>query len=132
VYLAYPLPFSVDTGEDILAQYPAEEDFIALLEHDSELHRAAAEQAGVPRNTPDPISRVFLQFERDRLTLRRAAAELGVTPDVLGARLGELDARLAPLADPEGSVERGTFSSVFGSALCVLHGDAAQHPALCS
>jgi len=131
VYLDSPYQYSVNTGEEILAQYPAEEDLNALLDYDSELHRAAAERAGVPRNTPDPISRVFLQFERERLTLRRAAAELGVTPDVLAARLGELGARLGPLANVDGSVERATFGSVLGSALCVLHADAAQHPTGC-
>ena len=131
VYLDYSYQFSVDTGEEILAQYPPEEDFNALLEYDSELHRAAAERAGVPRHTPDPISRVFLQFERDPLTLRRAAAELAVAPDVLTARLGELDARLGPLANVDGSVDRATFSSVLGSARCVLHADAAQHPTRC-
>jgi len=51
--------------------------------------------------------------------------------EVLGARLGELDARLGPLANVDGSVDRATFSDVLGSASCVLHVDAAQHPTRC-
>ncbi len=127
----YARQFDSETLASVLVQYPEQAALDALLAQDSEVHLRAVESAGVPRGAPDPISRVYLQFELDPLDLDRAAAELGVPRDALLANLGRLDARLSALGAPNGSVERATFTDALRSSLCALHAGTRNRPAAC-
>jgi hypothetical protein len=122
--------FDRQTLEDVRALYaPGELD--ALLESDSDLQRAALARALVPANDPDPLSRVFFQFEREPLTARRVAAELGVPLAVLLEGLPQLDARLAPLGAEDGSVDRDTFTDTFRASACLLRDGSRNRPLGC-
>ncbi len=122
--------FDQDTFGAVLAQYPTADELDALLQRDSDIHRAALARALVPAVGSDPLSRVYFQFERAGLDLRRAAGELGVPPEVLDEKLPTLDPRLAPLQSG-GSVDRATFTSIFGTARCQLHANARNRVAGC-
>jgi mono/diheme cytochrome c family protein len=126
-----PVIYDRETFDAVQTQYPVATEFLQIMAQDSEIHQSAVERAGVPRGTPDPISRVFMQFEEGALDASRVAAELGVTPEALRAALGRLDPRLAPLGSPDGNIDRNTFGDIFAPTRCVLHDVARNRPAGC-
>jgi hypothetical protein len=124
--------FDNESFAAIQKHYLPESEFTELINQDSELHVAATEAAGVPRGTPDPISRVFFQFQEAELTLARAAAELGVTAEQLLEQSASLDPRLRPLGSGTVSLWRDDFTSAYAGALCALHGGSQNRPAHCA
>ena len=124
--------FDNDSFAEIQKQYLPESEFTELINQDSALHVVATEAAGVPRGTPDPISRVFFQFREAELTLARAAAELGVTVEQLVEQSASLDPRLGALGSGTLSIWRDDFTSAYAGALCVLHGASQNRPAHCN
>jgi hypothetical protein len=121
--------FDRETFADTLAVFPPADELDRILAADNERHRAARQRAGVPPDAPDPVSRVYLDFDRP-LDLERAAAELGVLAQTLSDHLGVLPA-LAPLATPSGTVERAVFSEAHLDALCAVHATSRNRPASC-
>ena len=84
---------------------------------------AALAQVEVPTDGPEPIITTSLAFEAD-LDIRRAAAELGVSPDTLAEELSGLDEQLERLDG--GDISRDVFASVFAEAACeLIPGDRA-------
>jgi hypothetical protein len=63
--------------------------------------------------------------------LRRVAAELGVEPEALAARLGELDPRLGAVRDPDGEIDRSTMTETYTSSLCAVHAGSRNRPVAC-
>ena len=120
-----------DTIASVRIQYPLQSELDALMQRDSEIHLSAVERAGVPRGTPDPISRVFLQFERDPLTAAEVAAELGVPLNTLNQNLPRLDPRLQVLGTPEGTIDRFTFGDTLLGLRCALWSPARNRPLGC-
>jgi serine/threonine-protein kinase len=119
-----------ETFEDVLEQYPDQDVFQAQMDRDSEMHVSAAERAGVPAGTPDPVSRVFLDFEL-RMTPEHAAGDLQIPVEVLEANYGELDERLAQLGEVGGRVDRVLFTSLFLDSMCVFHESSDNQPVGC-
>jgi hypothetical protein len=123
--------FNNDTFEDVMEQYPTAAVFQSKMDADSEVHLNATELAGVPRGTPDPISRVYLDFQLGNLDLRLAAGELGVTAEDLERNLNLLDPRLAILGDEGGYVDRNIFEATFLDSVCVLQSVQDNGPVGC-
>jgi len=123
--------FDRETFEDVMEQYPDAQTFQRQMDLDSNMHLAAAERAGVPPNTPDPVSRVYLDFQFVNIDLRLAAGELGVEPEELRQSIGLLDPRLAPLALEGGHVDRNTMTDTFLSSVCELHSVQDNAPVGC-
>jgi serine/threonine-protein kinase len=123
--------FDNDTYEDVLEQYPTADAFKRQMDLDSEVHLNATEQAGVPRGTPDPISRVYLDFQLGNIDARLAAGELGVTQEVLERNLNLLDPRLGNLGEEGGYVDRNIFEAVFLDSVCVLQSVQDNGPVGC-
>jgi hypothetical protein len=122
--------FDPQTFEEVQVLYaPGELD--ALLESDSDVHRAALARALVPADGPNALSRIYFQFDREPLTARRAAAELGVPLEVFLENLPQLDARLAPLGVENGSVDRATFSDTLRASSCLLRAGSRNRPLGC-
>lgn len=114
----------------VLGEYPVVSEFDALVRRDTDLHRDALERAGVPTGAADPASSLFLQFEREPLTLARAAGELGASTETLQQKLTELDPRLHALQAP-GGIDRATLNDAFHAAQCVLLASAQNRPVGC-
>ncbi|HTV25450.1 MAG TPA: hypothetical protein VMG12_42435 [Polyangiaceae bacterium] len=110
---------SSDRVEMMQTLYATPEDFAALMAADDERQRAALDRVGVPTTEPDPLSRVALQFDLERLTLQRAAADLGVPVADLAEALPELDPTLAPLANGA-TIDRAAFTAALPGARCAL------------
>jgi hypothetical protein len=123
--------FDRDTFNDVMEQYPDASTFQRQMDLDSNMHLAAAERAGVPPNTPDPVSRVYLDFQFVNIDLRLAAGELGVEPEELRRSITLLDPRLAPLALEGGHVDRNTMTDTFLSSVCELHSVQENAPVGC-
>jgi hypothetical protein len=124
----YRREFDAQTLEGVAVVFPSVEEMAALIAADNARYLTALDQAGVPREAPDPISRVYLQFTTDPIGLERAAAELGVTAAALRERLGSL-LELAVLLDPAATIDRSTLASGFARALCSL--GARNRPTAC-
>ncbi len=128
--IANKIEYDNDTFEDVLEQYPDPEDFLAQMARDSEMHIAATEDAGVPRGTPDAVSRVYLDFQL-RLTADVAAGDLQVPVETLIRNVGDLDPRLANLGEEGGRVERELFETLYLDSLCVFHSASDNQPVGC-
>jgi len=122
--------FDSETYDAVLAVYPDPADFQAAMDRDSEVHVSSVERAGVPRDAPDPISRVFLDFQLGDITPEIAAAELGVTTDELLRDLDNLDPILSPL-EAGGRVDRQQFTSVYLDSLCEMQAVSENQPVGC-
>jgi len=124
--------FDNDTYESVLEQYPADTVFQAQTARDSAIHVTAVEKAGVPKGTPDPISRVYLDFQLGNVTTKLAAGELHVTQDELLKNLSDLDPRLQPLGYKDGGyVDRDQFAANYLGAICVLQASSENTPVGC-
>jgi hypothetical protein len=123
--------FDNDTFEAVMNQYPTQQVFQAAMDRDSELHVSRVEQAGVPRTAPDPISRVFLDFQLGNIDSRIAAGELQVTEEVLLENLDLLDPQLVNLGDEGGYVSRTIFTANYLDSFCTLHSVDENQPVNC-
>jgi serine/threonine-protein kinase len=123
--------FNNDTFEDVMNQYPSQAEFQRAMDADSELHVAAVERAGVPRRTPDPVSRVFLDFQLGNIDATIAAGELQVDREVLLDNLDLLDPQLVNLGEEGGYVDRDIFTANYLDSFCVLHSVDENQPANC-
>ena len=120
-----------ETFEDVMEQYPEPEAFKNQMDRDSAVHIAATERAGVPAGTPDPISRVYLDFQLGDVTLTIAAGELGVEPEVLRENIALLDPRLGNLAKEGGYVDRNIMDATFLDSVCILQSVQENGPVGC-
>jgi S1-C subfamily serine protease len=115
--------FKRQEREQVDRLYPPVERFRELLEQDAERFRTAIEQCSVTLGQTEPISALVLRFEAE-LDIATAAAELGLKPDALLARLngpGALSRRLGPLKVEGGTVKRETFINGFAEAVRELN-----------
>jgi mono/diheme cytochrome c family protein len=123
--------FDNETFENVMQQYPDSAAFNRQIALDSAVHIEATERAGVPRRKADPVSRVYLDFQRINVDLRIAAGELGVEPEVLIDSIDLLDARLANLTIEGGYVGREIMDDTFLDSVCILHGVQENTPVGC-
>lgn len=123
--------FDAQTLEDVQEQYATQDEWNDIFAFDSETHVRATEQAGVPRGTPDPIGRVFLQFQLGDVTTALAAGELGVRPEELVADANRLDARFDFNDLENGRTDRNTFTSVYLDSICIMQSFSQNRPANC-
>jgi hypothetical protein len=133
--------FDNDTFEAVMNQYPTQQEFQAAMDADSELHVSRVEKAGVPKGTPDPISRLFLDFQLGNVDARIAAGELGVTKQELLDNLDLLNPQLQNLGvackdekeclDKGAYVDRDIFTANYLDSLCQLHTVDENQPQNC-
>jgi serine/threonine-protein kinase len=125
------IDFDNDTFESVLAQYPSPAEFQRQMDLDSAVHINATEEAGVPAGTPDPVSRVYLDFQLGDIDLAIAAGELSVPVDELKDNINLLDPRLGNLLREGGYVSRPVMDDAFFDAVCVLQAVNENGPANC-
>jgi hypothetical protein len=123
--------FDNDTYEAVMNQYPSQAEFQAAMDRDSALHVSSVERSGIPKGTPDPVSRLYLDFQLGNVDATIAAGELQVSKEVLLANLQDLDPKLINLGDKDGYVDRLTFTDTYLDSLCVLHSIDENIPANC-
>jgi serine/threonine-protein kinase len=125
--------FDNATYEHVINQYPKDPtEFQRVMDSDSAVHVNAVEESGIPKGTPDAVSRVYLDFQFNvNITADLAAGELGVTKEELLNDIDRLDPALSNLGDKDGYVSRDVFSANFLGALCELHSVDENQPANC-
>jgi mono/diheme cytochrome c family protein len=112
-----PKAFSKKELETVLALYPAQERFQALIQDDAEKFRKATEMAGMPPAISEPIKVLATLFEAP-LDLPLAAAEAGLKPDgfqKLLATSPALARELGSLQTTGGTVQREAFTKSFAA-----------------
>jgi WD40 repeat protein/mono/diheme cytochrome c family protein len=110
----HPHAFSRKDTELVLALYPPARTMQALMEEDMQRFQQAVEKTGGRISAFEPILAMTLRYEAD-VDLATAAAELGVEPASLAARLGgteTLARNLGPLS-AGGTVQRQVFVQAF-------------------
>jgi hypothetical protein len=123
--------FDNKTYEAVMNQYPTPQVFQKAMDDDSELHVRSVEKSGIPRGTPDAVSRMYLDFQLGNVTAKIAAGELQVTEAELIDNIQDLDPKLANLGVKDGYVDRGIFTAAFVDSLCQLHSVDENLPANC-
>ncbi len=113
--------FPAEVLDEIRRVYPLREEFTTLLDIDTQRFLTAMTTAKVPTETPkEPLITTFLAFD-ENVTLRRAAAELGLTEQELSKDLGKLSEDLNDLSKTDGNVLRPDFSANFAESACTLN-----------
>lgn len=98
--------------------YLPEEQFARRVEDDSDaFYLNALRRADLPIAGAEPIATVFQRFDRD-MTLKDAAADLGLTPEELDQELNTLEPELGVLH--RGSIDRDDFTALYVASLCEL------------
>jgi serine/threonine-protein kinase len=123
--------FDNETYQDVIEQYPADALFQAQTALDSTIHVNAVAKAGVPKGTPDPISRVYLDFQLGNITPELAAGELNVTVDELKQSLNLLNPQLQVLSQSGRYVDRKLFGANYLDSICVLQSSSVNTPVGC-
>ena len=125
--------FDNETYEHVINQYPKDpNEFQRVMDSDSAVHVNAVIKSGIPKGTPDAVSRVYLDFQFNvNVTAKLAAGELNVTEQELKDNIQSLSPELVNLADPGGYVSREVFSANFLDSLCQLHSVDENQPANC-
>src|SRR5690348_5673977 len=103
------------------------------MDADSAIQVNATINAGLPKGTPDPVSRAYIDFQLANITGAQVAGELNVPIEVLRHNLQLLDPTLQQdLSDPnKGFVERPVLQNVFLKTLCALHSADVNTPVGC-
>jgi hypothetical protein len=101
----------------------------ALMDGDSDTIQTAAERAGQPRGTPEPVSRLTLDYELT-LTFDGLAAELFLDRASLIEQLPRLPEEIAAAAT-SGRLERSVFEARYLEAACALYATAESSPVGC-
>jgi len=125
VYIARGAENGLDARDLELVEriYPRPAALLDLLATDSALfQQQALNQLQLPSTGSNPVAQASLRFDAP-LTLRDAAGELGVRPDVLASRLPRW---LTPLES--GTIGRDAFGAVYVASLCVLAESLANRP----
>ena len=123
--------FDNDTYESVMEQYPSAAEFQAAMDRDSAMHVRGLEQAGVPENTPDAVSRTYLDFQLGNIPLNIAAGELGVPADELIEEINSLNPDLGPLRIEGGYIDRNIQDATFFESVCFLQATQENQPANC-
>jgi mono/diheme cytochrome c family protein len=107
-----------DEVEQLRAVYPEPEEFLRVVERDSDqFFRSALSQAGVDLDGGDAVSSVFFRFDQD-MRLADAAGDLGLTPAQLERNLNLINPALLVLDN--GVLDRDDFTQFFVDSLCIL------------
>lgn len=106
-----------------------ESELQALMDGDSDLIQNAAERAGQPRGSPNPVSRVALDYELS-LSFDALAAELFLDHASLIEQLPRLPEEIAAAAT-SGWLERSVFEARYLEAACALYATAESSPVGC-
>jgi mono/diheme cytochrome c family protein len=122
--------FDNDTYESVMAQYVDARTFQNAMDADSKMHVNALERAGVPPETPDSVSRTYLDFQLGNIDLNLAAGELGVPADELLGEISTLDPRLSNLR-AGAYIDRNIMDATFVDSICLLQSVQENQPANC-
>ncbi|HTV18081.1 MAG TPA: cytochrome c [Polyangiaceae bacterium] len=107
-----------DQLEQLSNVYLTPEAFARRIESDSDaFYLNALRRANLPLSGAEPVSTVFLRFDRD-MTLKDAAADLGLSADELDQELNTLEPELSVLR--RGSIDRDDFTALYVASLCTL------------
>jgi mono/diheme cytochrome c family protein len=123
--------FDNDTYEAVMAQYVDARTFQDAMDRDSAMHVQALERAGVPAETPDAVSRTYLDFQLGNIDINLAAGELGVPADELIDNVDNLDPRLGNLEVEGGYVDRNILDATFVDSICILQAVQENQPLNC-
>jgi serine/threonine-protein kinase len=123
--------FDNDTYESVMAQYVDARTFQDAMDRDSLMHVSALERAGVPAETPDAVSRTYLDFQLGNIDINLAAGELGVPADELVDNIDNLDPRLGNLEIEGGFVDRNIQDATFLDSICILQAIQDNQPLNC-
>jgi mono/diheme cytochrome c family protein len=125
------LDFDNETYESVMIQYVDAVTFQRQMDADSKMHVDALERAGVPPETPDAVSRTYLDFQLGNIDLNVAAGEFGVPADELVDNIDLLDPRLGNLDVEGGYVDRNIMTGAFLDAVCILQAVQENQPLNC-
>jgi len=121
-----------DEVEQLRSVYPEAEEFLRIVERDSEqFYRNALAQADVDLDGGDAVSSVFFRFDQD-MRLNDAAGDLGLTPAQLTRNLQLINPALTVLDN--GVLDRDDFTQFYVDSLCILSAvnENTPDPALCA
>jgi hypothetical protein len=119
--------FDRDTIEIVPEIYVSAEDLAAIVESDREaFFEAAHRRLNLDIfDTPEPISEVFLQFDRD-VDLETAAGDLLISAEDLEDNLSLLDPALSVLDG--GRLDRQDWTFFYRDSLCILSVTSENRP----
>lgn len=105
--------FTAAEEEAILRLYPEQKVIDDIIAEDRATFKRALEAAGIKQGSVEPVGALSMPFE-EKLTMARAAAELGFTAKDFEAELRERDGfGIERVALSQGGMSRGAFAEKF-------------------
>ena len=89
--------FDTDTYQQVMNTFPDQQTMQTYIDRDSAVHVNALVEAGVPKGTTNPVSRLYIDFQLANISTAQVAGELQVTKDELVQNLQLLDPTLRDL-----------------------------------
>jgi mono/diheme cytochrome c family protein len=125
--------FDTDTYQQVMDTFPDQQTMQGYIDRDSAIHVNKLVEAGVPKGTTDPVSRLYIDFQLANISTAQTAGELQVTKDELVQNLQLLDPTLQDLSpnSSKGYVERPVLQNVFLASMCALHSVDTNIPVGC-
>jgi hypothetical protein len=115
---AVALGLNRDEVEQLQDLYLPSAEFNAVVTSDSEqFYQNALNRLQLPTKGGDPVSGIYLQFDRD-LTVYEAAGDLGVTPAILERNLTLLNPAVQTLDSTV--LDRDDWTQFYVDSLCIL------------
>jgi mono/diheme cytochrome c family protein len=128
---ANPFNFNADDFEAVRDVYPRPNEFNAVVEDDSEVYQRSLQRAGVPVNAADPMSGVFLRFDRD-MTGRDIAGDVGLSAETFDQNIARFDPIIQTVRglDSGRSLDRDDFTALFLATICQAQTFSENQPEL--
>jgi WD40 repeat protein/mono/diheme cytochrome c family protein len=111
-----PKSFTRQEAELIRALYPGKDKALKLMEEDAKRYSEVVAKTGAKVSRFEVVSTITVKYEAD-IDLDTAAAEVGLTPDALRARIADsatLRRHFGPLLAAGGTVSRQIWVQAFG------------------
>jgi mono/diheme cytochrome c family protein len=110
------LQLNRDEIEELQEIYPSATEFASIVAADSsQFYQGALDRLKLPTKGGDPVSSIFLRFDKD-MTIADAAGDLGVTPKILQGDLRLLNPELQVLEN--NVLDRDDFTQFYVDSLC--------------
>jgi mono/diheme cytochrome c family protein len=122
---ANPFNFNADDFEAVQDVYPDPDEFAEIVDDDSDLYQRSLGRAGVPVNEADPMSGVFLQFDRD-MDLRAVAGDVGLDSETFRQNLNIFDPQIQIVR--QATIDRDDFTALFLASICVAQTFSQNQP----
>jgi serine/threonine-protein kinase len=124
--------FNADDFEAVQEVYPTPDEFLEIVNQDSDDFQRSLGRARIPTNIADPMSGSFLEFDRD-MDITKVAGDLGVSVELLEGNIALLDPQIQTVRGGNRNglaptIDRDDFTALYLQSLCIMQVSSQNQP----